>query len=306
MENGMSTSNLTRIGWVKTLEDLGYQAKFVHEDHLRSGALEREGFKVLLLNRALALSDAEAAAIQAFAAKGGVVLADHLTGLFDEHGKARERGALDDLFGVHHDLSKGILGGKTLTEADAERGGQFSPKTWAIEGAPLHQGMPVFERGLTAAAPAKGGDAAGTAVVVRKGKHAYLNLSAAGHLLKRSQGESREWLDLVASLLADAGLHPRVSFSVGGERARMTEGIFWKNGDRMTLCVVQNLDRRATIDSFGTTQGGTGDQAVTLKLGFTQPVKGLTNERTGKVLGDGREFEDAYLPWEANVYTFTP
>ena len=29
------------------------------------------------------------------------------------------------------------------------------------------------------------------------------------------------------------------------------ESIFWKNQDKITLCVVQNLDRRATIDSFG-------------------------------------------------------
>jgi hypothetical protein len=39
----------------------------------------------------LCLSDAEASAIQAFAAAGGTVIADHLCGIFDEHGKARPK-----------------------------------------------------------------------------------------------------------------------------------------------------------------------------------------------------------------------
>src|SRR5258708_32180489 len=123
MDNSISTSNLTRVAWLKTLEDIGIQAKFIHQDHLLGGALEKDGFKVLLLNRVLCLSDAEATAIRAWAAKGGTVIADHLCGVFDEHGKAREKGALDDLFGVTHDLAQGVLGGKTLTEVQGERGG---------------------------------------------------------------------------------------------------------------------------------------------------------------------------------------
>lgn len=306
MEDGLSTASLTRIGWVKTLEDLGFQAKFVHQDHLLGGALDREGFKVLVLNRALCLSSAEAAAIKAFAAKGGTVVADHLCGIYDEHGKARDQGALDDLFGVRHDLAKGILGGNTLTEADAEKAGGFSLKSWAVDGAALYKGLPAFERGLTAAAGAKSESAQGTPVWVRSGRHAYLNSSPAGYLLKRGQPEMKEWLDQVSGLLGGAGLKPRVSFSLGGEPARMTEGIFWRNSDRMTLCVLQNLDRHAVIDGFGATQGNLGDARLKLKLSFASPVKGLTNERTGKALGNGRDFEDDYAPWEANVYTYTP
>jgi len=287
MENTMSTSNLTRLGWLKTLEDLGLQSKFVHQDHLLGGALQKQGFKVLLLNRTLCLSDAEASAIQAFAAAGGTVIADHLCGIFDEHGKARPKGALDDLFGVTRDLSKGILGGKTLTEADAERAQQFSAKSWAVEGAEMSRGMPVFERG--------------TGIVVKKGRQVYLNLSPAGYLLKRSKGEAAEWLSLVKGLMAEAGIEARLTLNLP-----RTEAVFWKNGDRTTLCVVKNIDRRASIDDFGAVEEDAGQAASKLKLSFRQPVKGLKNERTGKILGDGKSFEDDFVPWEANVYTFTP
>ena len=36
---------------------------------------------------------------------GGTVIADFACGLFDQHGKGRRRGVLDDLFGVAHDGS---------------------------------------------------------------------------------------------------------------------------------------------------------------------------------------------------------
>jgi len=306
MEDALSTASLTRIGWLKTLEDLGYQARFVHQDHLLGGALESQGFKVLILNRALCLSDAEAAAIRAFSSRGGVVIADHLCGVFDEHGKAREKGALDDLFGVRHDLGKGLLGGGVLSEVDAEKGSQFSEKNWAGAGGPVYKGMAVFERGLVPAGAARGDAAQGIAVGVRNGRHAYLNLSPAGYLLKRPKHESPEWLEQVASLLKESGLEPRLRLALGGAPAHVTESIFWKNGSQVTLCVVQNLERKAVIDGFGATEGNLGEGPLKLKLSFTAAVNGLVNERTGKALGSGKVFEDDYTPWEANVYTYTP
>jgi len=306
MENACSTSNLSRIGWLKTLEDLGYQARFIHRDHLLGGALEREGFKVLILNRALCLSDAEAAAIQSFGRKGGLVLADHLTGLFDEHGKARGKGALDDFFGVRHDLGKGILGGGTLTEVDAEKDQHFSEKSWAGARGPLYKGMAVFERGLGSQGAGQGEMAQDILVRVRSGPHVWFNVSPAGYLLKRATPGAQEWLAEIASHLKRAGLEPRLRISLGGAPASVTESIFWKNGNRMTLCVVQNLDRKAEIDSFGATQGNLGEGALKVKLSFAVEAKSLVNERTGRAMGDGKSFEDDFTPWEANVYTYTP
>ena len=285
MENALSTGSLTRNGWLKSLEDAGLQAKFIHQDHLLNGALEKEGFKVLILNRALCLSNAEVAAIRAFAASGGAVIADHLCGIYDEHGKARPKGALDDLFGIQHDLSKGILGGATTTEVSGERDHAFSPKSWMVEGADLFKGMPVFERGL--------------APNTRLGRHAYLNVSPAGYLLKRPKGEAAEWLAFVRGLFKELGVEPRVVI----DSPRM-ESIFWKNKDRTTLCVVHNIDRRAAIDGFGDLTDELGQGSVKLKLAFARPVKDLKNERTGKPLGDGRSFEDDFVPWEANVYSY--
>ena len=58
--------------------------------------------------------------------------------------------------------------------------------------------------------------------------------------------------------------------------------------------------------TFGATEGELADTKLKLKLSFASDVTGLTNERTGRSLGNGRTFEDDYTPWEANVYTYTP
>ncbi len=307
MDNTCGTSHLTRVGWLKTLEDVGIQANFIHMDHLLDGVLTKDNYKVLFLNRVLCLSDAEADAIKAFSAKGGVVIADHLCGIFDEHGKARKTGALDDIFGVKHDLSKGILGGKTLTEVDAERDyGSFSKKNWAVEDAPVYKEMPVFERGLAAEGKAKAEFSAnGSAAVVRNGKNVYLNLSPAGYLLKRPTGDSKDWAPFVAQIFKEAGIEPRLKLSADNNAAYGLESIFWKNGARTTLCIVKNLGRQASISGFGSADANLG-QKVRLKLTFAKPVKELKNERTGKDLGNGAQFEDDFTPWEANVYTYTP
>ncbi|MBI3830665.1 MAG: beta-galactosidase trimerization domain-containing protein [Planctomycetes bacterium] len=306
MDNGMSTNILTRNGWVKTLEDLGLQAKFIHEDHLLAGDMQKGGYKVLILNRTLCLSDKEAEAIKAFAAAGGTVIADHLCGIMDEHGKAREKGALDALFGVKHDLSKGILDGKTLTEVDCERSYKgLDDKNWVGGAAPKYMEMAAFELGLGEDGGKAAGKAGETPVAIKKGKAVYLNLSTIGYLMERGKDQSKEWLPFVSGLMKDAGVAPRLTITAEGKPASETESIFWKNGDKITLCVLKNISRAATISSFGAS-GNLADGKVKLKLSFAAAVKDLKNERTGKALGSGKDFDDEFAPWEANVYTYTP
>ncbi|MCZ7647177.1 MAG: beta-galactosidase trimerization domain-containing protein [Planctomycetota bacterium] len=305
MENSHGTCSLTRVAWLKTLEDLGIQGRFIHQDHLLDGVLAKDKYKVLLLPRVVCLSDEEAKAIRAFAEAGGTVLADQLCGVFDEHGKSRAKGALDDLFGVKRDLSKGILNGQTLTEVDCEKGYKgLDEKNWTH--GELFKGLAVFEPGLAA----DGGEALDKAgevpVRVKKGSAVCLNLSPIGYMLTRAKAGNPEWLAFVSGILKDAGVTPRVALKVNGEAPRMVETLFWKNGEKTTFCVIRNIERKASITGFGSSEGDVGDGAVKLTFTFAKAVKGLKNERTGKELGDGAEFSDDWTPWEANVYTFTP
>jgi hypothetical protein len=303
MDNAISTSNLARIAWLKSLQDVGVQPTFIDSDRLLDGALQKGRFKMLVLSRTLCLGDAEVAAVQAFARAGGSVVADHLCAICDEHGKVRPAGALDELFAVKRELAKGWFNGSDLTEVNGELGGRLAEKNWAL-GAPRWKGLAVVERGLAHGGGSTASEAEGLPVVVRSGKAVYLNLSPIGYLLHRSDGAAADWLATLSGLLSQAGVAPRVALTLDGAQASMTEALFWRNGARTTVCVLKNLDRAAAIDGFGDTKGGIGEAKARLGLRFASALKGLRNERTGRELGDGASFEDDFTPWEANVYSF--
>ncbi len=71
-----------RDEWVKALEQQGIQFRFLATPQIESGELEK--YKVLILPYSIALSDAEARAIERFIARGGTVYADEQTGRMDE------------------------------------------------------------------------------------------------------------------------------------------------------------------------------------------------------------------------------
>ncbi|MFM1873705.1 MAG: hypothetical protein RL398_3127 [Planctomycetota bacterium] len=98
-ERTHSTSQAARLGWLRLLQDLGLQPRFVGEGDLATRLLQ-ERPRCLILPATLALSDRNGQAIAAYVKSGGVVLADHSTGLYDEDGLRREAGGLDELFGV--------------------------------------------------------------------------------------------------------------------------------------------------------------------------------------------------------------
>ncbi|MDP9096752.1 MAG: beta-galactosidase, partial [Pseudomonadota bacterium] len=82
---------------LQRLSALGVQPFLLSSAMLEAGALAREGIRVLFLPDAVSLSDAEIAAVRAFTAAGGTVLADTEPGLFDGHGRRRDALPLVDI-----------------------------------------------------------------------------------------------------------------------------------------------------------------------------------------------------------------
>ena len=65
-----------RESYCRLIEDLGLQYEFVAYGQVERGELPRRGYRVLILPRSSALSDAEAEGIRAFVKAGVVVIAD--------------------------------------------------------------------------------------------------------------------------------------------------------------------------------------------------------------------------------------
>ncbi len=84
-------------GWYQALIESRIPFEMVHEARLATGALA--GFRTVILPNIACLSEAQCAALRAFVAGGGSIVATGETSLYDENGKRREDFGLGDVFG---------------------------------------------------------------------------------------------------------------------------------------------------------------------------------------------------------------
>ncbi len=326
LDNTCQTLGRNRVAWFKILEDCGYQYNVVTGDQVAAGALVKEKYRVLILNRAICLSDAEAAAIRRFVAAGGTVIADHLTGILDEHGVGRPQGALDDLFGIRRDESKGYLDGKSITEIDGEKYNKPLLQRLMYAGALRHEGIVVYERGTQAVAGRPAAEAAAGAAGHRplasaphidsadviiacttgRGRTVYLNLTPVAYndLGSRLGAFGDAWRRIIGRLLAEAGLVPRARVLAGGVPVPMAETLFWRKGDRVVIALVKNPPREAAVSHAGRIEGTFGREGP-VEIALSRPVTAVRNLRNGEELPDGQTLKAAWKPWEALLFEVT-
>ncbi len=306
LDNTCQTLGRNRVAWFKILEDCGYQYNVVTGGQVAAGELVKEKYRVLILNRAICLSDAEAAAIRRFVAAGGTVIADHLTGMLDEHGVGRPTGALDDLFGITRDESKGYLDGKSVTEIDGEKYNKPLLERLSYNGALRHLGIVIYERGTRSESSTAEGP---QTVITRQGsggKTIYLNLTPVAYndLGSRLGAFGDAWWEIVSGLLDEAGLAPRARVLAGGVPVPMAETLFWRKGDRVVIVLVKNPPREAAVTHAGRIEGAFGAPGEVV-IELSKSVTAVRNLRTGEELPDGKTLKAAWKPWEALLFEAT-
>ncbi|NLO73868.1 MAG: hypothetical protein GX100_07160, partial [candidate division WS1 bacterium] len=89
-----------RDGMLKFCEQTGISSHFYSEKQILAGKLDADGVTVLMMPQALCVSEAVAQALRQWVAAGGVLIADQRPGLRNERAALREKGVLDELFGV--------------------------------------------------------------------------------------------------------------------------------------------------------------------------------------------------------------
>ena len=228
-------------------------------------------------------------------------------------GRGRAAGALDDLFGIRRDESRGYLDGRGITEIDAEYSSKpFPERLRAYDNALRYRSMVVFERGTRAASGSSTGVSDTTDVIVRKktgsGQSLYLNLTplAYEYFPYRAGEIGGAWRDVIGKAHNDIGLRPRVEIFDGGATEPWMEALLWRNGNRYCLAVLKNWspseDTAASVALLGK-EADRDPKRITVRINL--PVKGLRNSRTRKVFGDVTSFTDEFKTWEANLYEFT-
>ena len=113
---------------------------------------------------------------------------------------------------------------------------------------------------------------------------------------------------VLGAAIGDAMGHPTEFCSMDEIRDRYgphgVQGfeLFWEKGGRHYLCLIWNMLPNSRIDGVDIPRQIIDGPARTITLRFSDAVAGLRNLRTGRDLGAGTDFDDTWLPCEANVY----
>lgn len=303
MNNRLSSSSAAFWAWSKLLEDARIQYNFVSYLDVIENGLDPDEYKVLILPRALALSDTEVEQISSYVRRGGVVIADHMPGLFDHHGRGRAVPALDGLLGLddHPPVVAGsVFGGRLLSEFDAETHWNATILSAAQEIWPRckrARGLPVAERQLSSFIAGRHGS----------GWLQLMNVSLAEycvHRMRRSE-EARHVREVVAAYLHRAGVKPWIELKQDDSPPGITEATYWEKDGRRFVCIVKNPLRLGALDppvGSGAPGGPKGrtdvnEGQIRLTVRFSEPQHDVIDERSGKRLGHTDQVE---LSWKTD------
>ena len=210
--------------WLLLLRDCSLDPRAVMPDGVPTSGL-------LVLPRTCAVSDAACRSVRAFARRGGTVVADCMTALYDERCRERPRGGLDDLFGIEQKNPKAAeLSGRVYSLGVGRLKWQETadPAVLLRRGklgglSPAEKG--VFLRGGGAAASARGTHAF---IARREGKGlaAFLNVRVTLYPEMRKRPEGKLLRAVVRALAAEAGVRPRARV-LGRERGPRVRTLEW-------------------------------------------------------------------------------
>jgi len=273
IENGTTYGSYERShkGAHMVVRELGMQFQYVTDRMLRLGEFDASRYRVLLLPRAEAMSDETATVVRAFAAQGGLVIADVRPAVFDEHLKPRKQGALDDLFGI---ARKGLPAAK-VTKDDV-------------------LGSAATDPGVALAGGTTGKELAGVPVMIEKaagkGRAVLLNFDWSTFPSLAMPDTDASLADWCMDGFRKVGVQPPVQLKgADGQRARHVEVIRWQNKD-------------VQIVSFLREGGGTAEE-VRVQLPERRVIYDL---RTGEYLGKRDAFSVSIQPNRASWYALAP
>ncbi|HOX05408.1 MAG TPA: beta-galactosidase [Planctomycetota bacterium] len=301
-----------RDSTVKLIEDLGLQYRFLAYDALAAGALQKDGFKVLVLPHALAMSPAECAAVRAFAEAGGTVIADALPAVMDEHCRMLPEGQLDDFFGVSRKRFDYRVSGAAI-DVPGDGGPLGLPKGRLA----VRCCEPTLRATGDAIACGRAGKAAALVVrLVGRGMAVYLNAELRDYFQGRCfpgtpRGDHPR--TLAAAALALGGVSRRVSLwtadgrsGTGRRQVPGAEVVRFGSGPVQLVGAVANFMRRTTGVGEEMAIGlRTMNRPSALTVELSAPAH-VYESRTGRYHGLVRTFPGRFDPNDANLWALLP
>jgi len=99
-----------RTAWTNLLSDLNLRYRFISYEEIEQGKLAASSAQIFVMPLSISISGKEADEIRKFVSSGGILLADRMAGIMNEHSRKLPKGLLDDVFGLDRpdDHTQGI------------------------------------------------------------------------------------------------------------------------------------------------------------------------------------------------------
>jgi len=279
-----------RAGWIKAMENVGFQCEFLATPELEAGELLERKYPAFILPYSVALSAKEAAALRQYVEQGGLLIADAKAGLMDERCTSLKQGFLDELLGVSRAQPDPLAPSR---EGDV----QFKQDLGKCQLKGLTFDISVAEPSLRLA----GGEALGShgatpvAVVRRvgKGTAVLLNLYFDAYFQRSKLGIEAPMQKLASNLLALGGVTPAVRVEAAGDPAPKMFTVRYTSGDAVYVGTVMSPGKREA------------DWSTQVKATFTHPGH-VYDLRKGQALGHTQQAERSLLAGDALLYAVMP
>ncbi|OGS35895.1 MAG: hypothetical protein A2293_17160 [Elusimicrobia bacterium RIFOXYB2_FULL_49_7] len=295
-----------RESLVFAIEDTGRQHHFRSYAQLKIQGLLPAREKIFFMSGSVCFSESEALAVEKYVREGGIVVADNLLGLFNEHGVEQKEGRLDKLFGLVRQSGKPSKGNIRLTPHAAGLG---------IMGKEI--AFPASERlKATSRAEVLGKSGSSDCLIlhsVGKGKTVYLNFDLQDYRDVRHDATHKAGNDLrkvLEALFILAGIERRVGLEDrNGSHVPGLETVCFANQDEEYVTLGYTHPPRLEEGSLG---GEVKrfllkpyDVSVPVKVTFPKKAH-LYDVRKHSYLG----FKDAHTftfkPLEAKIFALLP
>lgn len=217
------------------LEASGLQYNFVSSSQIQASELSKKNYKVLILPWSMAISTSEAERIKEFVKQGGLLIADVMPGIMDNHCKTLDKGILDDVLGV-----------KTSGYRPVDIKGTVSCPEKVFGNLPLSNTLSNITTGpQVIATTAK--NLTGFSGDNNKRKVVYVNKYGKGtaillNFLFSNLNDNYTWANqsaLLAHILDNNGIKPRVKITSDSTFIPYYEPILYRQGDNIQYLGVQ-------------------------------------------------------------------
>ena len=232
------------------------------------------------------------------------MIADYLPGVWDQHGHGRAAGgALDRLFGVHHDpamTAASVFGGRLWCEVDQDANFGWKSYTELLTNGSTclkdPSGFHKAVREMPVGSVNRAG--AGTAVLMNLSPQWYNSYRATGHEAARRRDV------FMRHVLGRGGPRRWVEIEGAGEAEFGHEITYFRRPDgRKALFVCWNPETEGS-EVGGGSAVGLKPGAIDVTLKFAKALKGVRDERRGTTLGAGDWFKFSWRRNEAIVLSF--